>query len=396
MANRPAGDPIVWARESTYPDGPHAGTPTKTRAPQAVIDRGAYVDRKMPAPWLNDAFHDVTGRVAYLDLFDLLNFDAPDASLVSESVSLATDTCVTWDPKARVFWLVEGTTGLRVFYSADGRTWAEDSSLAGTPAEGESIACEPRSGIVLACERTTGNAHKKDTTNTWSEHNALMSNMVVRGVVPQPYAATEGLFLVFGQDSSNNRPKLYTATTVGTPAATKRDLQNESSISTSIRWIGVAPDRVACMGTDGRAWYHVGFGDGTWLQANGGEEILENAVGMSYDEVNDVFWAIDNDGTMKTSKDGVSWVEPDYGGTFEFEVAGGCLSFNGVWICRGQITNPPAASLAGPRVLFSTNMGLTWQDVGCPVNWLTLCSEAGRKLLAIATDGTTSRTKRTR
>lgn len=394
MGNRPAGDPVLWAEaDDTYPDGPRAGQLTKVMPSQGFIDRGFYPDRKVPAKWLNAVLNDVTLRAAYLDLVDILNWDAIDTSL---TVTCATETFCTWDPKARVWWMVEGTTGLKVYYSADGKAWTEDTTLAGTPAEGESIACEPRSGFVLVCERSTGNAHRKDSTNTWSEHNALMSNMVVHGAVANKYPVTEGFFLVFGQDSSNNRPKMYTVTSVGTPAATKRDLTNEASYNTQIKWVAVAPDRVVCMGTNGRIWYHVGSGDGTWLQAEGGAAVLTNPQGLSYDEVNGVFWCIDNDSSVKTSQDGISWVSPDANTPFSFECNGGCISFNGIWICHGGITIPAAASLAGERTLISTDMGVTWEDSPCPIAWAGIFSEDGRKLLAMATNGDSTRTLRTR
>lgn len=396
MSNRPAGDPIVFASEDTFPDHTAlAGQPNKVRPPDSIIARGAYPDRKMPVGWFNYVLHDVSARVAYLDLLDLLNFDEVDSSLVADSVSLATETCVCWDPFARVFWMVEGTTGMRVYYSPDGKAWTEDTTLAGTPAEGESIAYDTDTCFVLALERTTGVGHLKNQSNAWSELGGLMSNMTVRGIVANPYAPSVP-FIIFGQDSANNRPKVYTCTVSGTPAATKRDLQNEASMNTSIRWVACAPDRVVCMGVNGRVWYFVGAGDGTWLESNGAAELLANPVGMSYDEVNRMFWAIDNDGTIVISRDAISWVQPDSATSFDFEVSGGVTSFNGIWICRAQIDNPPAASLAGQRMLVSTDFGVTWQDIPCPVTWTALCSEAGRKLLAIGTDGKTSRAKRTR
>lgn len=392
MGNRPAGDPVLWAEANdTFPDGPKVGQVTKLMPSQGIIDRGFYPDRKVPAKWMNAVLNDVTVRAAYLDLVDILNWDAPDTSL---TVTCATETFICWDSFARVWWMVEGTTGLKVYYSADGKAWTEDTTLAGTPAEGESIAFDTETTNVFVCERTTGNMHKKNSSNVWSEHNAVMSNMIVHGIVHNPYAATTVPFLIFGQDSSNNRPKMYSCT--ATPTATKRDLTNEASFNTQVKWVAVAPDRVVCMAANGRAWYHVGAGDGTWLQAEAGAAVLTTPVGLSYDEVNDVFWCIDNDGTVKTSVDGISWASPSSDTDFTFECNGGCISFNGIWIAHAGITIPAAAALGGERMIYSTNLGVTFQEIPTPVSWQGIFSENGRKLLAMASNGDSIRTLRTR
>lgn len=395
MGNRPAGDPILWAEaDDTYPDGPNVGENTKEKPSQGIIDRGFYPDRRAPAKWMNAVLNDVTVRAAYLDLVDILNWDAPDTSLTA---TCATETFVCWDSFARVWWMVEGGAGLKVYYSPDGRTWTEDTGLAGTPAEGESIAYDTDTCFVLVCEKTTGNMHLKNQSNTWSEHNAIMSNMTVHGIVHNPHQAATVPFLVFGQDSSNNRPKMYSCVVpLGTPAATKRDLTNEASFNTQVKWVACAPDRVVCMAADGHAWYHVGDGAGTWLQSDGGSAVLTTPVGLSYDEVNEVFWCIDNDSTVKTSVDGITWTTADVGSSFTFECNGGCISFNGIWIAHAGITIPAAAALGGERMIYSTDLGVTWEEIPCPVSWQGIFSEDGRKLLAMATNGDSIRTLRTR
>lgn len=392
MGNRPAGDPHLWAEaDDTFSSGAYSGQPNKVVPSQGIIDRGFYPDRDLPAGWLNAILNDVTVRAAYLDLVDILNWDAVDTSLTA---TCATETFVCWDSFARVWWMVEGGAGLKVYYSPDGRTWTEDTTLAGTPADGECIAFDTETTFVFVCEKSTGNMHKKNSSNVWSEHNAVMSNMTVHGMVHNPYAATTVPLLIFGQDSSNNRPKMYSCT--ATPTATKRDLTNEASFNTQVKWVACSPDRVVCMAADGHTWYHVGSGDGTWLQAEGGSAVLTTPVGLSYDAVNDVFWCIDNDSTVKTSVDGITWTTADANTPFSFECNGRCISFNGIWIAHAGITIPAAAALGGERMIYSTDLGVTWEEIPCPVSWQGIFSEDGRKLLAMATNGDSIRTLRTR
>lgn len=399
MSGRPAGDPMLWGTDETWADGPHAGELTKERPSDDVIARGVQPDTKIPASWFNYTMNDVTRRAAYLDLFDVLNFDAPDDALALTS-GVKTSTAMIWHPYARAYVVVQDDSGdMVVSYSPDAKAWTE-VTIPGSPAEGCSLAMSAYTGTIFAPEQTTGTVHRLDSPSlAYISSSTLLPNTIVRGCKPGPTEAIA--ILVYGRDSVTDRPKLWAVTESGGLSATEMILAQTDIVDDDIIDVAWSPTRLVALSNAGRIYVRIAPnpGDDLWFgyvsggaspDPSGGTVLTNSPQGISYDEVNGIFWMASNQGEIWTSLDGTSWTPaPTIEGV---EISGSIFTHNGVWFLRGAFT----AGHGGDRLFHSTDRAATWRDSPLPLTWASVCSEAGRRLVMIDGDGKTSRSRRVR
>lgn len=392
MSGRPATGPAQWASDDVYDSaGKNWNTkPTKLQPSAGRIAEGFEPGERIPAEFFNWLANNFGVHLQYLDGLQAQTWSV--AKEINTNVWALDGTehyPLIWDPWTRGYWMngpqSGGAVGGHLYTSPNGVDWTDSGFTSSDEPVGLAVAYDTLSkgtgGMIMPL--VSNRIHKRgvaDDPSTWANVNEATATSF-QGCEWDPNSGANGLWWIFGK-GSDGHPGIWTATE-SLAAITKRTINSPGSGAGKILYFAqnedgskyvMAGDWNDGAGNIPQIWYTTAFSV-AWTKVGSVASLFGAGTvitALRYDRASKLFVATEIHGAVWVSVDGATWIQQAASDADRVWL-NNCLECNGsLWVGLAYDSSGVADLSPQWRILYSTNLGVTWTDVPWPMGVLDL------------------------